>query len=459
MDVGWKQWEGQIVDGQFTLLRFLGGSERGGVFLVDKSAGGKPQTTIKLVPSASVDANDQLRQWKMAADLNHPNVIRVFESGRCQLGGTDFLYVLTEYAEEDLSQILPERALTEGEARQVLDAVLKGLTYVHGKGLVHGRVKPSNILAAGDVVKISSDSLCAAGEVARRRWEKSGYDAPETATGPLGPSADVWSLGVTLVEVLTRRLPVLDSAQGRESTLPAGMPEPFQEIARRCLQVDPGKRWTVAEIAARLEAGKTEAGRPPALQGEHAAQAGREAAATPSSTVGDQKKSAKWLYALAFVAVVVVAAVLMLKPKPPVSSSETQTVVTALPTGEPKPSPAVTGSGGGGDEESSGSAEAEPGGDVVRRVMPPVSPGARRTITGKIRVLVKVNVDATGNVTEARLQSAGPSQYFARLALEAARDWKFKPVPANGQAVGSEWLVRFDFSRRGTEGSAHRTAP
>jgi protein TonB len=74
-------------------------------------------------------------------------------------------------------------------------------------------------------------------------------------------------------------------------------------------------------------------------------------------------------------------------------------------------------------------------------------------------VLVKVDVDAAGNVTQARLQSAGPSQYFSRLALEAAREWKFKPLMSNGQAVASAWVVRFGFNRRGTESSVRRTAP
>jgi TonB family protein len=461
MNDSWKRWEGQSVNGKFPLLRCLGGSEDGGVFLVDKSTGGDPQTAIKLVPAASVDANDQLRQWKVAADLHHPNVIRVFESGRCELGGTDFLYMLTEYAEEDLSQILPQRALTGEETRQVLEAVLKGLAYIHAKGLVHGRVKPANILAAGDVVKLSSDSLCVAGEAKRRNGKKSAYDAPEAATGVLGPSADVWSLGVTLVEVLTQRLSVPDSAQGRESTLLAGIPEPFREIARHCLQVDPQSRWTVGEIAARLE-GKAEARRPQTLQ------AGRETGAAPSSEAGDQKKSAKWPYAVALAAVVVVAA-LILKPKPqaPVFSPESRTGMSA---------PHEEAAAGSGATEAPSSAPAEPEelasdqgsndemltkagtrGGVLRRVVPRVSPGARHTITGKIRVLVKVEVDAEGNVTQARLQSAGPSKYFARLALEAARGWKFKPVLENGQAVASEWVVRFGFSRRRTEGSAERT--
>ncbi|HEX9111615.1 MAG TPA: TonB family protein [Terriglobales bacterium] len=445
----WKRWEGQVVKGEIPLVRFLGGSEHSAVFLTDKGAGGNAQTAVKFVAAASVDANDQLRQWKAAADLDHPNVIRIFESGRCELGGTDFLYVLTEYGEEDLSQILPQRALADGETRQLLDAVLKGLAYVHAKGLVHGRLKPSNILATGDVVKISSDSLGAAGEAKGRQREKSVYDAPEAASGQFGPSADVWWLGVTLVEVLTQRLPVLDSAQGR-MTLPAGIPEPFQEIAGRCLQVDPGRRWTVAEIVARLEPGKGEAPGPQARQSEPAAQAGRKAATTPSSAAGDQKKSAKWPYVLAFAAVVVVGGILMLKPKPPGSSSETRTGVSAPQSG----STSETRTGVSAPHE-----EAESGGDVLQRVMPRVSPGAQNTIRGTIRIVVKVDVDATGNVTQARLQTAGPSKYFARLALEAARDWKFKPVLANGQAVASEWVVRFGLSRHGTEGSAKRTQP
>lgn len=447
MNDSWKQWEGQVVDGKYSLRRFLGGSERGGVFLVDQSAEGQPQTAVKLVPAASVNANERLRQWKAAADLDHPNVIRVFEAGRCEVGGTDFLYVLSEYAEEDLSQIVPQRALTDGETRQVLDAVLKGLAYIHGKRLVHGRVKPSNILAAGDVVKISSDSVRGAGEAERQQGEKNVYDAPEAATGRLEPPADVWSLGVMLVEGLTQRLPVLDSASGRELTLPAEIPEPFQEIARNCLQIDSGSRWTVGQIAARLEAGAAKTRRTEAQRSEPVAQPSK--AAIPATSQRDEKKFAKWPYALALAALVVVGAILMLKPKPPGASSEARPGVSA-----PQPE-----AGDVKDHREVASVNAETGGDVVRRVIPNVSAGARNTVTGMIRVLVKVNVDAAGNVTQAELTSPGPSKYFARISLEAARDWKFKPALANGRAVASEWVLRFGFSRRATEGSAKRTSP
>jgi len=91
--------------------------------------------------------------------------------------------------------------------------------------------------------------------------------------------------------------------------------------------------------------------------------------------------------------------------------------------------------------------------------MPAVAPSARRTITGKIRVRVRVEVDTSGNVTNAILDSPGPSQYFARLAVEAARQWKFTPAQAHGQFVASQWMLRFGYTRRDTEVVPQRVAP
>jgi TonB family protein len=463
MNEGWKSWEGQLVNGKFPLQRFLGGSERSGVFLTEESAVGTPLAAVKLVTAASIDADDQLRQWKVATHLDHPNVIRVFASGRCELGGTDFLYVLTEYAEEDLSQILPQRALTGEETRQVLDAALKGLAYIHAEGLVHGRVKPSNILATGDVVKLSSDSLRAAGGANRGNGGKNAYDAPETGTGALGPSADVWSLGVTLVEMLTQRLSVPDSAPGRQSTLLAGIPEPFQEIAQHCLQVDPRNRWTVAEIAARLRPGKAEPTSRQVLPSEAAAQVGIEAGARPLSDAGDGKKSAKWPYALAVVGALVVAGILIARPKAPAGTAQPDASDAGTSPSERREAstPAL------GDGSSTAAAVpngSQPGqadfeGQVAKRVIPQISPGAMRSIRGKIRIQAKVNVDETGSVTQARLKGHVRSRYFARQVLEAARGWKFKPARVNGQPVASEWIVQFTLSRRAIDDSVVHVKP
>ena len=88
----------------------------------------------------------------------------------------------------------------------------------------------------------------------------------------------------------------------------------------------------------------------------------------------------------------------------------------------------------------------------MKRVTPEVTPGARRTIHGKILVRVKVNVDAAGNVETAKIESGHGSKYFSRIALEAARDWKFSPAAA-GEAGDRERKLQFAFSRTATEAS------
>jgi outer membrane biosynthesis protein TonB len=52
-------------------------------------------------------------------------------------------------------------------------------------------------------------------------------------------------------------------------------------------------------------------------------------------------------------------------------------------------------------------------------------------------------------VTTANLTTAGPSKYFARLATQAAQQWKFTPANENGQPVPSQWTILFEYTRGG----------
>jgi TonB family protein len=460
MSETWKRWEGQVVNGHFPLLRYVGGSDHSAVFLTERGAGPSQKAAIKLVPADPQGAESQLRRWQRSAKLTHPHLIRMFEAGRCELEGTPLLYVVMDAAEEDLAQILPERSLTPAEVREMLPPVLDALAHIHGKGLVHGRLRPSNIMAVGDQVKVSSDTLRAAGEPVSAPGGMDGYDPPEAASGKLTPAADVWSLAIALVEVLTQRRPTWDPAEPAPPSLPQGVPEPFQEIARRCLRIDPQQRWTVAEIAARLQPAQPVSTRPK----------------MPVSAIpGDKKKSTAWRYVLALTAAGVVALILMAGSKtrsssPPAAPGDLQPqqagpASSPLPEPspaprEPKPSPATrakTPSAGGTSEKLSPSAAGK--GAVLQQVLPRVSPSARDTIEGKIKVRVRVEVDPSGNVTEATLESPGPSKYFARLALEAARGWKFTPPLVRGQAAASQWTLRFGFRRTDTEVVPEQTAP
>jgi len=89
-------------------------------------------------------------------------------------------------------------------------------------------------------------------------------------------------------------------------------------------------------------------------------------------------------------------------------------------------------------------------GEVALQVLPDVLESARNTIRGTVKVTVNVDVDRSGNVEDAQLESQGPSKYFARAALQAAPRWKFKPPNVGGGGVLSSWNLRFEFTRDGT---------
>lgn len=261
----WKQWQGQVVDGKFPLRQYLGGSEYGAVFATER---GEPtqKAAIKFIQVDEAEGELQLSRWKRAAQLSHPHLLRVFESGRCRLGDFNLLYAVMEFAEENLAQFLPQRPLTPAEARDVLAPALEGLAYLHAEGLIHGHVRPSNIMAIEDCLKLSADGICLADEHAaspsssatlNSLRHKTPYDAPEVADGKISQAADVWSLGMTLVEMLTQRRPVVEatslpSIRPQDPQLPDTLPALFLDIARHCLRRDPQQRWTVADISARL---------------------------------------------------------------------------------------------------------------------------------------------------------------------------------------------------------------
>src|SRR6267142_1508356 len=226
MAVTWKQFEGQLVDDEFPLEQLLASSEHCAVFLTQHGDSQPQKAAIKR--------------------------LHLLDFGRCCLEDANFLYVVMEFAEEDLSQILPQRALTPAETRDVLEPVLDVLVYLHGKGLIHGHLKPSNILASSDQLKLSSDTLSSIAEPRAPIARPSPYNAPEAAASGLSTAGDVWSLGMTIVEALTQHAPVVSPGAKSDPVIPDALPQPFLDITRHALLHDPKRRWTTAEIAARL---------------------------------------------------------------------------------------------------------------------------------------------------------------------------------------------------------------
>jgi serine/threonine-protein kinase len=204
-----KKWEGQTVAGKFPLRQWIGGSERAVVFQTVRN--GSQRAVIKLVMAATSAADAlhdeaQLSRWSDTSRRSHPHLIRLFENGRCQIDGTGLLYVVMEFADEDLGQILPIRSLSTGEVLEMLQPTAEALAFLHGAGLVHTRIKPSNIMAVDNQLKISSDCLRQTGERADA-GAGGAYDPQEGRAGGASPAGDIWSLGMTLVAVLTQHEP------------------------------------------------------------------------------------------------------------------------------------------------------------------------------------------------------------------------------------------------------------
>ncbi|MGA9799456.1 MAG: TonB family protein [Terriglobales bacterium] len=458
----WKQWEGQVVNGTFPLRQYLGGSEYSAVFLTERRGREPQKAAIKLVAAEPATTGVQLSRWEAAAKLSHPHLLRLFETGSCQLDKVVLLYVVMEYAEDNLAQILPHRALAPDEVRDLLEPALDALTFIHGKSMVHGRLKPSNVMAAHDQLKLSSDSLFRSGDSAGRLGQPSVYDAPEVATGNILPASDSWSLGMTLMEALTQRLPAVE---GMTEPLPETVPAPFMGIAHCCLRRDPQRRCNVSDIAARLQSGAPAAQQP--------------------SKVRIPAASAKWRYLLPGAIVALAVAALLIaprlrRPQPgvPLANSVSSPVPASPAPSAPaaqeapaettaaKPSAmkqreekkiskaAVPAVAPATSASSPSSARVADQGKVLQQVEPVVSKSARNTISGTIRIRVKVLVDAAGNVESASFVTEGPSKYFARQAMQAAQQWKFAPA-----AAPSAWILHFGFKKSGTEVDSEPAQP
>jgi TonB family protein len=431
----WKTWEGRVVDGKFPLRRWLGGTAHSAVFLTERPGQPSPQAVIKLIAADGAAADRQVSRWRAAAQLSHPHLMRIFEAGRCRLNATPLLYVVMEYAEEDLSQILPQRPLAPAEVTDLLPPVLDALSYLHGKGFVHGSIKPSNVLALGDQLKLSADQVVPSTESNSERRRRDVYDAPETAAGIVSPAGDVWSVGVTLVAALTQNVSFAEEGSLNDRDVPGAVPEPFRGLARECLHLDPKRRCSIAEIQARLQpAGRSvPAAAPPALP-------------QPRSSV---KRGP--VAALLITAALIALVVFWSRGKSPIAPASPTTEPTAPQSPPqtapaPKPNPSVR-----EPARASKKAVAPQSGDVVHQVLPNVSQNSRNTIRGTIKVTVRVEVNPSGKVTGARLKTAGPSKYFAALALRAAQSWEFSPQP-----TASTWLLQFRFKRSGIQASAER---
>jgi len=430
----WTKWESQIVNGLFPLRRFLGRSNHSVVFLTEFRAQNLSKAAIKLVPADPALDEAQLSRWQRMAALSHPHLVRILDSGRCKLGGHPFLFVVMEYAEQTLAQILPHRPLTPDEVREMLIPTLGALAYLHRKNLVQGQLKPTNFLVVNDQLKLASDTIRPAGDPATVSVKPSVYDAPEAKNGAIEAAGDVWGLGITLVEALTQNPAAV---LGESSDALTG-------AVRRCLSPNPAARPSILDLQAQFSPVSAPAPAPPSPVPRLPA----DLKALSQSAPATSPSKARLLVPAIAVSVIVLVAIwagmrpFRSRPNSPPTSSTAQ---SASPQAV---SPAAA-SQSSGTPVSAAAA-------VLHQEIPALSRGTRDSIRGQIKVGVLVTVDRAGNVIGETVENRGSSKYFARASLEAAKKWRFAPADSQDSR---QWLLQFEFSRSGAAGQAVPRTP
>jgi eukaryotic-like serine/threonine-protein kinase len=270
---------------------WLGGGGGSAVYSTVYGEDAKP-AAIKLIQFDGPDWQRQLETWSEISRISHPGLIRILDFGHCEIQGAPLLYIVMERADGTLAEVLRERPLSPAEAREGLECTAGALAYLHEHGFVHRAIKPQNILAIGDQIKIATDSVARANE---------------------GNADDeIKSLGVTLVQALTQRPPDRDAAVAET------LPQPFQEIVRHCLQQSGESPWTASQILSYLRGGLV----------------------TPRIAPAEPPRSRTPAYWIAAAMIIITASVLLLRSRQdpsPVSIQPTarETPLTAAPQEAP----------------------------------------------------------------------------------------------------------------------------
>ncbi|WP_091672440.1 serine/threonine-protein kinase [Micromonospora auratinigra] len=217
------------------------------------------------------------REARAAARLTHPHVTQVYDYGEATLpDGSLVPYLVMELVEgRTLGDRLTAGPLPWPEAVRLAGQVAAALAAAHKLGVVHRDIKPGNVMLTDTGAKVLDFGIASlvgprhplAGQTGELLMGTPAYFAPERMTpGPADPASDVYALGALLYRTLTGRAPlpvqtwedVLD-VQARRPPVPPlripGLPADVADLTLACLAVDPARRPSAAQLAARFGAG------------------------------------------------------------------------------------------------------------------------------------------------------------------------------------------------------------
>lgn len=269
----------ELAGGRYVLGERLGRGGMAVVALGRDTALDRPVAVKLLADSLHGDAELRerfLREGRFAAQLSHPNVVGIFDTG--EEDGQPYI-VMERVEGGSLAELLHRRGpLPPDEVAALGRQAAAGLAHAHARGLVHRDVKPQNLLLDGaGTLKVADFGIARSGETSATLTQAgtllgtAAYMAPEAARGePATPAADVYGLGAVLYELVTGGPPrkvttIADLARHEPPPPPselAELPRELEDAIMRCLAADPVHRPSAEELVLELGGEATFSQRP-----------------------------------------------------------------------------------------------------------------------------------------------------------------------------------------------------
>jgi eukaryotic-like serine/threonine-protein kinase len=255
--------------GRYEVLSELGKGAMGVVYLARDPVIGR-MVAVKTIRARTMGDDDSesrefrerfIREAQTAGILSHPNIVTIHDIGEDP--ETHISFIAMEYIEgKTLKGLLLEKAaFSWDQIADMIAQVADAMDYAHRKGIIHRDIKPANVIVTADekvkitdfgIAKIASSNLTTTGQF----LGTPNYMSPEQVSGsPVDGRSDIFSLGVVLYELLTRRKPfsgdnltAISYKIVHEDFIPPAdlsteVPPEFNPIVARAMAKDPWNRY------------------------------------------------------------------------------------------------------------------------------------------------------------------------------------------------------------------------
>src|SRR5438132_11032430 len=198
---------GQII-GKYKILSTIGSGGFGTVYLADDTWIDK-KVALKVPHEQGVDFGELLREPRLLASLSHPNIVTILTAEKQE----HIFFIVMEFVPgETLETIIArEGALDVARALDYTCQISNAVDHAHKQGVLHRDLRPSNVLVTeNDMLKVADFGTSRFLEIAAHGTTVIGsppYMAPEQFKGKAVFASDVYSLGVTMYQMLTGALP------------------------------------------------------------------------------------------------------------------------------------------------------------------------------------------------------------------------------------------------------------